>query len=87
VAASIVGQMAWHVRPLTGSVLLLVFAVIAVLGGRIWGKIFQAQGKLLEMSVDAAVNSSPFLSNEQRAAAMELRPEERRLASIEPKTA
>ncbi len=87
VAASVVGQLAWHSGSLIGSMLLLACAVVAVLAGRIWEKVFQAQGHLLEMSVDSAVNSSPFLSNTQRATAIGLRPEGGSVTSIEAKMA
>ena len=87
VAASVAGQLGWHSGLRATSLLLLVFAVVAVLAGHVWEKIFRAQGRLLEMSVDSAVNSSPFLSNAQRAAAMLLRPEVDNVTSIQVKTA
>jgi len=87
VAASLAGQLGWHSGLRALSLLLLAFAVVAVLAGHIWGKVFQAQGRLLEMGVDAALNSSPFLSNMQRVAAMCLRQEAENLTSIETRTA
>jgi len=87
VAASVAGQLGWHSGLRATSLLLLVFAVVAVLAGHVWEKVFQAQGRLLEMSVDAALNSSPFLSNTQRAAAMSLRQETADVINLEAKPA
>lgn len=64
---------AWHTGFPVASLSLLACAIVAVLAAHIWEKVFQAQGRMLEMSVDSAVNSSPFLSNTQRAAVMSLR--------------
>jgi hypothetical protein len=44
----------------TGVVLLALIA-------NLWSTIFQVQARMLEIAIDAAVNSSPFLSNAQRA--------------------
>jgi len=89
VAATVAYQLsrAWHSGFPATCLILLACAVVAVLAGHVWGEIFQAQGRLLEMSVDSAVNSSPFLSNAQRAAAMLLRPEVDNVTSIQVKTA
>ncbi|HEX8845683.1 MAG TPA: hypothetical protein VF791_13610 [Pyrinomonadaceae bacterium] len=38
----------------------------------IWGIVVSAKGQLLMVSLDSAVDSSPFLSNEQRAKVMSL---------------
>lgn len=38
----------------------------------IWGVLVSAQGQILKASLDGAVNSSPFLTNEQRARIMSL---------------
>jgi len=87
VVASVAGQLAWRNSLPVASFSLLAFAIVAVLAAHIWEKVFQAQGRLLEMSADSAVNSSPFLSNPQRAIAMSLRQEAGNLTSIEAKTA
>lgn len=55
------------------SVLLIAFAVWLVLISQIVGTGFQVLGHLLKAAVDSGVNSSPFLSNAQRAKAMSLR--------------
>jgi hypothetical protein len=50
----------------------------AAVGGIIWliawvlGVLVSAQGQLLKASIDAAVNNSPFLANDQRAKIMSL---------------
>ena len=48
-------------------------AVLLVLVSQIVGMGFHAQGQLLKAAVDTDVNTSPFLSNAQRAKAMALR--------------
>lgn len=75
VAATLAYQLsrAWHTGFPVASLSLLACAIVAVLAAHTWEKVFQAQGRMLEMSVDSAVNSSPFLSNTQRAAVMSLR--------------
>jgi hypothetical protein len=74
-AATIAYQLgrAWHSGFPLASLALLACAIVVVLAAHVWEKIFQAQGHLLKLSVDSAVNSSPFLVNAQRAAAMYLR--------------
>ena len=62
-------------------------AMVAILAGHVWEKVFLAQGRLLEMSVDSAVNSSPFLSSTQRATSMFLRQEAENVTSIQTKKA
>ena len=64
---------AWHSGFPGTSLALLACAIVVALAAHVWAKVFQAQGRMLEMSVDSAVNSSPFLSNSQRAAVMCLR--------------
>ncbi len=88
VASSLAGQWGWvrHSGFLL-SLSLLACAPLAVLAGHLWEKVFQAQGCLVEMSVDSAVNSSPFLSNTQRSSAMFVRQELRNVTNIEAKTA
>jgi uncharacterized membrane protein len=89
VAASIAYQLsrAWHSGFPTASLWLLACGVVAVLASRIWGLIFESQGSVLEMVVDAAVNTSPLLSNAQRSAAMSLRQAAVKPVSIQTKTA
>jgi len=87
VVASVAGQWTWRHSLPVASFSLLAFAIVAVLAAHIWEKVFQAQGRMLEMGIDSAVNSSPFLSNRQRAVAMSLRHEARNLSSIEQKLA
>jgi len=47
--------------------------VVLVLISQILGMGFHVQGQLLKAALDSGVNSSPFLSNAQRARAMSLR--------------
>lgn len=53
---------------------LLVVLVGVAIGALIWffGTIIAAQGQFLRASVDACVNTSPFLTDAQRAQAMSL---------------
>ncbi len=51
----------------------LACAVLFVLVSQILGTAIRCQGQLLRAVVDSDVNSSPFLSNAQRAKAMKLR--------------
>lgn len=53
--------------------LLLASAVMLTLISQILGRGLQGEGQLLWVAVDSDVNSSPFLSNAQRARAMSLR--------------
>ena len=55
------------------SILLLACTVLLVLTSHVLGMGFHVQGKLLKAVLDSDVNSSPFLSNAQRAKAMSLR--------------
>jgi uncharacterized membrane protein len=89
VAATIAYQLsrAWHSGFPVASLSLLACAIVAVLASHVWERVFQAQGRLLEMTVDAAVNSSPFLSNAQRAVAMSLRQEAANVTSMPAKIA
>jgi uncharacterized membrane protein len=89
VAATIAYQLAraWHSGFPVASLSLLACAVVAVLAGRIWEKVLESQGLLLEMTIDAAVNTSPFLSNVQRAEAMSWQQEPVRTTSIPAKAA
>lgn len=71
VASSLAGQWGWvRHSGFSLSLSLLACSPLAVLAGYLWEKVFQAQGCLVKMSVDSAVNSSPFLSDTQRAEAM-----------------
>jgi hypothetical protein len=74
VAATIAYQLsrAWHSGFPAASVWLLACGFVAILASRVWGRLFESQGIALEMLVDSAVNTSPLLSNAQRAAAMSL---------------
>ena len=89
VAAAIAYQLGrtWHSGFPVASLLLLACAIVAVLAGHVWEKVFQVQGCLLGMGVDSAVNSSPFLSNTQRAAVISLRQEAANVISIQSKMA
>ena len=49
-----------------------IFGFIVWLVFFIWGVLVSAQGQILKASLDGAVNSSPFLTNEQRATIMSL---------------
>lgn len=77
----------WHSGFPVASLALLACAVVAVLAAHIWQKVFEVQARLLEMTVDSAVNSSPFLSNAQRAQAIPVQREPARVTSIEAKPA
>lgn len=46
---------------------LIAGAVLVVLASHLWSLVFRIQGRMLEAAIDAAVNSSPLLSNAQRA--------------------
>ena len=48
----------------------LAIAIILALSSWISGTIVESQGQLLRAGVDAAINGSPFLNNEQRARLM-----------------
>jgi len=52
---------------------LIASVVVLVLISQILGMGFHVQGQLLKAALDSGVNSSPFLSNAQRARAMSLR--------------
>lgn len=52
---------------------LIACAVLVVLVSQVMGTAIRGQGQLLSAAVDFDVNSSPFLSNAQRARAMRLR--------------
>lgn len=52
------------------SVSLVAGAVLILLAAHLWSMVFRAQGWLLEIAIDSAVNSSPLLSNAQRARVM-----------------
>ncbi|MFZ0419624.1 MAG: hypothetical protein WAM04_16110 [Candidatus Sulfotelmatobacter sp.] len=86
VASSLAGQWGWARHSgFSLSLSLLACSVFPVLAGYLWEKVLQALGRLVEMSVDAAVNSSPFLSDAQRASAMFVRQE--LVTNIEARTA
>jgi len=57
------------------------------LAGYLWEKVLQALGRLVEMNVDSAVNSSPFLSDAQRASAMFERQELTNVTNIDARIA
>jgi hypothetical protein len=57
------------------SVGLIACAVLLVLISQILGMGLRVQGQLLKATLDSDVNSSPFLSNAQRAKIMSLRKE------------
>jgi hypothetical protein len=87
VAATIAYQLAraWHSGFPIAALSLLACAIVAVLASHVWQRLFVSQGHMLEMTIDSAVNSSPFLSNAQRAAAMSLRQEAANVTSIQAK--
>lgn len=89
VAATIAYQLnrTWHSGFPVGSLSLLACAIFAVLASHVWEKVFQAQGQLLEMTVDSAVNLSLSLSNARRLAAMSYWQEARNATRIPPKAA
>lgn len=68
-----------NTRTLRGSDAPIIGAVVGGASGLfvwliffIWGVLVSAQGQILKASLDGAVNSSPFLDNEQRARIMSL---------------
>ncbi|HVO81189.1 MAG TPA: hypothetical protein VMT28_10685 [Terriglobales bacterium] len=89
VAATVAYQMtrAGHLGFPTASLCLTAGAILAVSITRVWEKFFEAQGHLLEMNIDAAVNSSPFLSLAQRAEAISLPRQAANVADIQAKLA
>ncbi len=46
---------------------LVAGAVLVVLASHLWSMVFRVQAWLLQIAIDSAVNSSPLLSNGQRA--------------------
>ena len=52
---------------------LLAGAVLLTMISQFFGMELRGQGELLKAAIDSDVNSSPFLSNAQRASAMSLR--------------
>ena len=49
---------------------LVAGAVFVVLASHLWSVVFRIQGRMLEATIDSAVNSSPLLTTAQRARAM-----------------
>ena len=49
---------------------LVAGAVFVVLASHLWSVVFCVQGRMLEATIDSAVNSSPLISNAQRAQVM-----------------
>lgn len=47
-------------------------AILVVLAAQVWSMVFRVLGRVLEIAVDRAVHSSPWLSNVQRATVMSL---------------
>jgi len=45
---------------------LVAGSVLVVLASHLWSMVFRVQGRMLEATIDSAVNSSPLLSNAQR---------------------
>ncbi|HZW92959.1 MAG TPA: hypothetical protein VFF64_08405 [Candidatus Eremiobacteraceae bacterium] len=88
VASSVAGQWAWARHSgFSLSLSLLACSVFPVLAGYLWEKVLQALGRLVEMNVDSAVNSSPFLSDAQRASAMFERQELTNVTNIDARIA
>jgi len=52
------------------SAALIAGAILVVLASYLWRMIFRVQGHLLQVATDSAVNSSPLLSNTERARVM-----------------
>jgi hypothetical protein len=50
-----------------------VFGILAGLVLYVFGILISAQGQILQATLDSAVNSSPFLTDEMRAEMMSLR--------------
>ncbi|MBZ5650026.1 MAG: hypothetical protein LAO18_06035 [Acidobacteriia bacterium] len=46
---------------------LIAGAVLVILASHLWSMVFRIQAWMLEVAIDSAVNSSPLLSNAQRA--------------------
>jgi hypothetical protein len=69
------------------SVLLIAGAALLVLISQVIGAGLHTQGELMKATLDSDVNSSPFLSNAQRARVMGLRKQPSAPAIIQPKTA
>ena len=71
VLVTIVGLIA---SSISGFVLVIGLVLGAIVGFVGWaiGVLISAQGQLLQATLDTAVNSSPFLSNNQRAKIMSL---------------
>jgi hypothetical protein len=51
---------------------IVIYAGCVALSSYLFGTLVAAQGQILKAALDIAVNSSPFLSNAQRAVAMSL---------------
>jgi hypothetical protein len=69
------------------TVSLIACAVLVVLIAHVWSMVFRVQGQLLKVAADAAVNSSPFLSNVQRTEVMSLPGQVATVASIQQNAA
>jgi hypothetical protein len=67
------------------SALLIACAALLVLVSQVIGAGLHTQGELLKATLDSDVNSSPFLSNAQRARVMGLRKQPSAPAIIQPK--
>jgi hypothetical protein len=72
----ILGVLVALVGLMAGSAQLMLPAILAAIavGGFffVFGALISAQGQVLKASLDNAVNTSPFLNNQQRAAIMSL---------------
>jgi hypothetical protein len=53
-------------------VVILIFGIVTGLSFYMWGVLVSANAQVLKASLDSAVNTSPFLSNEHRAEIMSL---------------
>jgi hypothetical protein len=79
VGAGLFALFAWQGRQFGGNTAPLGFFVGLLTGVAtfafffVLGTVVSAQGQLIKATLDGAVNSSPFLTNEQRAEAMSLR--------------
>ena len=72
VAEFILNAAEHHGFPAT-FVSLIALAIFFTLASQIWGRIVKGEGQLLMAAFDSDVNTSPFLSNAQRARVMSLR--------------
>ena len=71
--AASVGNQAYGDTKTTYTIAGVVLAVIIGAAFFLFGVLVSAQGQILKASLDGAVNSSPFLTNDQKAKTMSLK--------------